>query len=144
MSVESVGDALGRIHRSLRPAGVVVDLQPLRIRSRVEVRDGDRTLEVGRPIADVLFRSLDAAKAALDAVVRDGHFRLVGRTEFETITHYDSVAEWKERRSANRSAVPAKDRPLFERATRLFKGVGPSAEILVRERARALLLVRSA
>jgi len=89
----------------------------------------------------VLFRFIDAAGTATDEAVRSGLLAVVSRTEFETVTHYDSAAEWKERRSANRSAVPEEDRPLFERAERLMKRAGPGAQVLVRERARALLLL---
>jgi SAM-dependent methyltransferase len=87
--------ALKRIHRSLRPDGVLLDLHPQPDRPRIEIWQDGRVELLGhidyeQDIADIL-----NARARLDQVEKDGWYVTYRRMVFELVSHFTSVEDWQ-------------------------------------------------
>ena len=101
-------DVLDNMVRAIRPGGTVLDLQVIRPDPVIET-DGR---VVGKIDGEPLFRSADAAVAAIDALVRDGRLVDEAADEHDVLKHYangpELVADFadKERRLPA-DAVPA-------------------------------------
>lgn len=98
---------LGNMVEAVKPGGMVLDLQVIRPNPTIEV-DGRVVCEIdGEP----LFRTADAATAAVDALIRDGRLVEQAVDDHDVRKHYDSGADLvddfagKERRLPD-SAVP--------------------------------------
>ena len=82
-------DVLGNMVRAVRPGGLVLDLQVIRPDPVVET-DGRVVCEVdGEP----LFRTADAATAAVDALVREGRLAEQAVDDHDVRKHYAGGAE---------------------------------------------------
>ena len=75
---------LGRMVEAVKPGGIVLDLQVIRGNPRVEA-DGQRLCEIdGEP----LFRTADAARAAVDALVATGRLIEQAVDDHDVLKHY--------------------------------------------------------
>lgn len=82
-------DVLGNMLQAIRPGGLVLDLQVIRPDPVVET-DGRVVCKVdGEP----LFRTADAATAAVDALVREGRLVEQAVDDHDVRKHYASGAE---------------------------------------------------
>src|SRR5713101_10095688 len=110
---------------AVKPGGLVLDLQATRPNPRVEV-DGQFICEIdGEP----LFRTADAATAAVDALVAAGRLIEEAHDEHDVLKHYpngpDVVDDWeRSKRGPAPEAVPrlrAIDRPCVTRERCLLR-----------------------
>jgi SAM-dependent methyltransferase len=121
---------LRRFREALVPDGLVLDLQVIRPRPRVEV-DGRVLWEIdGAP----LFERADAARTAVDLLIAEGRLEEEAVDDHDVLIHYESgaalVADWAQKERALPSpAVPS---------LRAFPG-----PCLVRERCRLRRLRRT-
>lgn len=84
MEPEDVGDVLETMVEAVKPGGALLDLQVVRIDARVESR-GRLLCEIdGEP----LFRKLDAARAAIDALVERGRLVEEAIDDHDVLKHY--------------------------------------------------------
>jgi hypothetical protein len=120
---EDVVHVLGNMVGAVRPGGIVLDLQVIRPNPTVEA--GGRALcEVdGEP----LFRTADAATAAVDALVRTGRLTEEAVDDHDVRKHYASGA-------ALVDDFARKERTLPERAVPGLRAL--ERPCLVRERCR--------
>ena len=80
---------LGNMVEAVKPGGMVLDLQVIRPNPTIEV-DGRVVCEIdGEP----LFRTADAATAAVDALIRDGRLVEQEVDDHDVRKHYDSGAD---------------------------------------------------
>jgi hypothetical protein len=80
---------LRNMAEAVKPGGVVLDLQVIRPNPTVEV-DGQAVCEIdGEP----LFRTADAATAAVDAFIDAGRLVEQARDDHDVRKHYESGAE---------------------------------------------------
>ena len=80
---------LGNMVEAVKPGGMVLDLQVIRPNPTIEV-DGRVVCEIdGEP----LFRTADAATAAVDALIRDGRLVEQAVDDHDVRKHYDSGAD---------------------------------------------------
>jgi SAM-dependent methyltransferase len=129
--------ALKRIHRSLRPDGVLLDLHPQPDRPRIEIwQDGHVELlghiDYEQDIADIL-----NARARLDQVEKDGWYVTYRRMVFELVSHFTSVEEWQTHEWWQGYDTRVPEELLDSARRRLDTGGG---EFIVREAIRASLL----
>jgi hypothetical protein len=80
---------LGQMVEAVKPGGLVLDLQVIRPNPIVEA-EGEFLCEIdGEP----LFRSADAATAAVDALVATGHLLAQATDDHDVREHYDDGAD---------------------------------------------------
>ena len=80
---------LGNMVQAVRPGGTVLDLQVIRPNPRVEVGEDLVCVVDGAPV----FRRADAARAAIDALVRCGSLAENAVDDHDVRTHYASGAD---------------------------------------------------
>ncbi|MGH3103796.1 MAG: hypothetical protein ACRDN6_06855 [Gaiellaceae bacterium] len=118
MAPESVVHALRRIHRSLAPEGILLDLRSIPPHEAVEA-DG---VQLGRMDESAFFARADASVAELESLVAEGLFRHEAEVELEILDRFDTAAEALESLLArDHSRVPD------ELAARLREHDGPVA-----------------
>jgi SAM-dependent methyltransferase len=88
---EGVGDALRRIHRALRPGGVLLDVHPRPEPVGYEVRTGGRAVPVGENRAPQAIEKVPRARAALAAAIAGGWFVRERRASFTFARHFAGV-----------------------------------------------------
>lgn len=120
---------LRRLREALVPDGLVLDLQVIRPNPRVEV-DGRVLCEAdGSP----LFRSADAARAAVDLLVGEGLLEEETVDDHDVLQHYDTGAALVEDWEPKLRRLPAEMVPILQTIER---------ECVVRERCRLRRLRR--
>lgn len=118
----------------------MLDIHPQPERSQVEVRVGERSVDVGHLDGSSLISAIHAARKILASTIADGLFVDEEETEFEFLSYFDSIDEWTSYWANSRFAEPVADEPLMEATCALMsQGEG---EILMRELARAVRLKR--
>lgn len=132
-------DALRRIHHSLRPSGVLLDLHPQPEPETVEVWRGETRDLIGHVLDEQDMSDVTQAESRLDLMERDGWFTTETRRTFDLLTHFPSVDEWFTYRSDNDySGVVSED--VESTARRLL--AERDCDLVTREPIRASLLKR--
>jgi hypothetical protein len=99
---------------SIKPGGVALDLQVIRPDPRVEV-DGRLVCEIdGQP----LFRFADAAAAAVDASIAEGHLLEEAVDDHDVRTHYRTGADLVADFAGKERTLPADAVPTVRAITR--------------------------
>ena len=100
-------NVLGNMVQAVRPGGVLLDLQVIRPKPRVEV-DGRVLCEIdGEP----LFRMADAAAAAVDSAVAAGSLLEEARDDHDVLTHYENGTALVEHFAGKLRRIPAQAVP---------------------------------
>jgi hypothetical protein len=131
--------ALRRIHRSLRPDGVLVDLHPQPENTRVEVWQDGLIHPLGQTDLGEDIREILAARGRLELVERRGWFVTERTRFFEMLEHYPSVEDWMTRHALEGYSFGASEELVGSARHLLETGGG---ELIVREPIRASLLRR--
>ena len=131
--------ALRRIHRSLRPEGVLLDLHPQPQQAEAEVWQGGRVERLGHVGEEEDIRDILEARARLDVVEGDGWYVTERQVFFDLLSHFPSAEDWLayQAREGYSSAVSEQ---LLASANRLL--APGDGEFVVREPIRASLLKR--
>lgn len=132
--------ALRQIHRSLAPDGILLDVHPQPVSSRIEIWQDSGTHDLGEIDQEEDNREIEDARAQLELLVEEGLFAPEAAEFFELHEHYDSVASWEEKWAAENYRLFAPP-GMFESATRLLSEGG---ELVIREQVRATRLRRVA
>jgi len=113
-------DVLKRIHRWLRPGGLVLDLQPEPEPPTIEVVEVGvgRTL-LGHIDTTVLAGNIHRARATVTSLVEAGYFERDGSEMFDFRSHSTYVDEWLRHRKARRSTSVVEP-AIIERARNLL------------------------
>lgn len=133
--------ALRQIHHSLSPAGVLLDVHPQPVNSRIEVWQDRRVHELGEIDQHEDHEEIEAARHQLELVVEEGLFAPETSAFFELNEHHDSVASWQERWADEGYRLVAPPH-MFESAQRLLSSRGGA--LVIREPIRATRLRRLA
>ncbi|MGH8923835.1 MAG: hypothetical protein ACRDWA_04195 [Acidimicrobiia bacterium] len=131
--------ALGRIHRSLRSEGVLLDLHPQPENAGVEVWQGGRVERLGHTDQEGDIREILEARARLDLAERDGWYVTKGRRFFDSLSHFPSAEDWLEYQAREGYTGVVSEELLASARDLLATGGG---EFVVREPIRASLLNR--
>lgn len=129
--------ALRRIHRSLRPGGVLLDLHPQPVRGGVEVWQRGRVERLGHVDQQEDIRDILEARARLDLLEGDGWYRTERREFFDLLTHFPTAENWLEYQ-AREGYTGVISEELLATADRLL--AAGEGEFVVREPIRASLL----
>jgi hypothetical protein len=127
--------ALHKIHRLLKPDGILVDIHPPPEPSAIAVRVGAQTISAGWLNDTDDYGDYEAADQALARVTRDGLFTVEREGAFEFVTRADTLAElrayvaeeWENARVDDLTAARIDD---------LMRAPTRNKEILLREAAR--------
>lgn len=133
--------ALRQIHHSLSPDGVLLDVHPQPVNSRIEVWQDGRVHDLGEIDQQEDHREIEDARVQLELLVKDGLFSPETSEFFELHEHHDSVASWRARWADEEYRLVAPPE-MFESAERLLSLGG--GELVIREQVRAIRLRRSA
>jgi hypothetical protein len=131
--------ALRRIHRSLRPEGVLLDLHPQPQHAEVEVWQGGRVESLGQVGQDEDIRDILEARDRLDLVERGGWYVTLRRRFFDLLSHFPSAADWLEYQEREGYSGVVSEELLASADKLLATGNG---EFVVREPIRASVLKR--
>ena len=131
--------ALRRIHRSLRPEGVLLDLHPQPEHAGLEVWQEGRVERLGQVGQEEDIRDILGARDRLDLVEGEGWYVTARRRFFDLLSHFPSAEDWLEyqEREGYRGVVSEE---LLASANRLL--ATGNGEFVVREPIRASLLKR--
>ena len=127
-------DALRRIHRSLRPEGVLVDLHPEPTNSAVEVWQDGRITQLGHIGSEADIRDIVEARLRLDQMEKDGWYAIERRRVFDLLFHFPDVDEWLTYMAEEEPEIELPEE-LVSRARRRLSAV--EGELVIREPARA-------
>ncbi|MGH8937299.1 MAG: hypothetical protein ACRDXD_13730 [Acidimicrobiia bacterium] len=133
--------ALSRIHRSLHPDGVLLDVHPEPENARVEVWEQGRIRPLGGLDGEQDSREIRQARSRLEEAERRGWYVTERQRKFELLVHHRSVDEWLERR-AREGATSIIPEGMLETARHLL--ARGADELVIRERVRAAVLRRGA
>ena len=132
MPSEGVVDALERVHRSLRPGGLLLDVHPQALPSPLELHTNAYAtdlghLEYGPDVIQTLSNS-DEVLASLD---QGGTFRNERDEEFLLLHHFESFAEWQDFMAQEAEYYVPPDSTMIEKIGQglLLKG----AELVLKE-----------
>ena len=131
--------ALSRIHRSLYPDGILLDVHPEPKNASVEVWQEGRITPLGEIDEEQDIREIRQARSKLEETERRGWFVTERRRTFETLIHYPGVDDWLERR-ARESATGIIPAGMLEAARHLL--AEGADELVIRQRVRATVLRR--
>jgi len=131
--------ALRRIHRSLRPEGVLLDLHPQPQHAEVEVWQGGRVERLGHVGQEEDIRDILEARDRLDLVEGEGWYITERRRFFDLLSHFPSAKDWLEYQ-AREGYTGVVSEELLASANRLL--ATGDGEFVVREPIRASLLKR--
>ena len=132
-------DALRRIHFSLRPEGVLLDLHPQPEPAAVEVWHGSRVEHLGHGDQEDDIREILAARVRLDQVEEAGWYVTQRQEFFDLVAHSPTVSDWQEY-EAMEGYSSGLSEELLASAHDLMATEG--GEFIVREPIRASLLRR--
>ena len=130
---------LRQIHRTLAPRGVLLDVHPLPRDVVVEVWHERGRTPVGTLSDATGTPVVNAARAHLRSLVREGLFAVQKHRWFDLRFHFSSVDEWLRRREERGSSVtiPPGVRPRARRLMRSLQGT-----LVLSERVRATAMER--
>jgi hypothetical protein len=136
MPPEGVVDALRKVHRSLRPGGLLLDVRPQPQPSPFEVRTGAGATDLGQlEYSPDFIRTMSNADEALASLDRDGTFRKERKEEFLLLHHFESLAEWQEYMAKEAQYYVPPDATMIEAVGRGLETAG--AELVLKEWVRA-------
>ena len=132
---------LNKVHCSLQAGGVLLDTHAEPENPSIEVRLASGTVvPIGTINASSLISNIHAARASLGQVIAAGRFHPEREVTFEFLTQHASVDGWLAYREQQETTGKLGDE-VIARARQLL-GKSPGM-IVVRERSRALLLLRT-
>lgn len=135
-------DVLKRIHRWLRPDGLLLDVHPEPEQPRVEAVLVDRgSVHLGRIDTSALMGNIHAARAALALAVEQRWFERERSLVFDFVSHFQTVDEWLHHRQ-DRRATSIVDPAIIEQARELLSA-HPRGELRVSEHVLATRFRRS-
>ena len=102
-------NVLGMMVEAVKPGGVVLDLQVIRPKPRVE--SGGRV--VCEYLADELFRKADAAAAAVDALIARDRFFEEAVDDHDVLQHFDDGADLLAELTDPEQSLPAEAIPIL-------------------------------
>jgi hypothetical protein len=137
--LEGVVHALRRIHRSLRPEGVLLDLHPQPEPTAVEVWHEGRVDRIGLLIQEEDINDILEARARLDQVERDGWYVTERQKPFDLLAHFPSAEDWLDYRAREGDSGMVSTELLNSTNRSLAEGGG---ELVIREPIRASVLKR--
>ncbi len=131
--------ALRRIHGSLQPEGLLLDLHPQPERVGVEVWQCGRVERLGHLEDEEDVTDILDARRLLDQVEADGWFLTERRKFFDLLSHFPSTEDWIEyqAREGYTTVIPEE---VLASADRML--ASKDGEFVVREPIRASLLKR--
>jgi hypothetical protein len=130
---------LNKVHCSLRARDVLFDTHPEPENPLIEVRlSGGTVVPIGTIDASALISNIQAARASLGQVIAAGSFHLERELIFEFLGEHASVEAWLAYQQETTGKLG--DEVIARARTLLSKSPGV---IVVRERSRALTLVRT-
>ena len=137
--------ALEEIHRLVKPDGILIDIHPVVESSHVEIHQGGKLDVAGSFTVRQWCIDYEQADEALTEVIQRGLFAVEREGIFDSLTHYDSVAEMRtslkesidkfarDSQSIDEAAPDAE--AIAARAEEMMQAAAPGAELIVRERA---------
>lgn len=131
--------ALRRIHRSLRPEGVLLDLHPQPEHAGVEVWQGGRVERLGHVGQEEDISDILEARARLDLVEGEGWYVTERRRFFDLLSHFPSTEDWLDYQEREGYTGVVSEELLASANRLLATGNG---EFVVREPIRASILKR--
>jgi len=131
--------ALNRIHKSLKPDGLLLDLQPQPKNSRVEIWQDGRIHRLGEIDQREDHLEIEAAMEHLLSFEQVGLFAAERQAFFELLEHHPSVESWQEKWAEEGYRLIAEPE-LLDSAHQLLRAAG--GELVIREPVRAALLRR--
>lgn len=131
--------ALRRIHGSLRPEGVLLDLHPQPEHAGVEVWQGGRVKRLGQVGQEEDIRDILEARDRLDLVEGEGWYITERRRFFDLLSHFPSAEDWLQYQEREGYTATISEELLASAHRLLATGNG---EFVVREPIRASLLKR--
>jgi hypothetical protein len=93
MEYGSMVQALGQIHRLLKPGGRLIDIHPVSEPSPIEIHQNGTIGLVGHLTVRQWCIDFEQADNALTEIVDRGMFTVKQKGMFDTLTYYDSAAE---------------------------------------------------
>ena len=136
MPSEGVVDALRKVHRSLRPGGLLLDIHPQPQPSPIEVRTGAGTTDLGHlEYSPDFIGTMSNADEAMASLNRDGTFRNEREEEFLLLYHFESLVEWQDNMAKEAEYYVPPDATMIEAISRGLATAG--AEMVLREWIRA-------
>ncbi len=125
-------DALRKVHRSLRPGGLLLDVHPQPQPSPFEVRTGAGATDLGQlEYSPDFIRTMSNADEALVSLDQDGTFRNEREEEFLLLHHFESLAEWQDYMAKEAQYYLTPDATMIETIGRGLATAG--AELVLRE-----------
>ena len=118
----------------------MLDIHPQPQQPQIEVRIGERSVDVGSLDVSTFISEIHAARKALDSTIAERFFLKEQETAFEFLYHFDSVDECKSYLVAEAWCETEAEEALIE-TTRDLLSPGPG-EILMRVQMRATRLER--
>ncbi len=142
MPSEGVVDALWKVHRALRPGGVLLDLHPQPRFVQIQVRASTGFAPVGRlEYSSVFFQTIAAADEALASFHTRGSFLNEREREFALLHYLDSIADWETYMTTWGQYYVPPDGPLLKTIHDLFAST--EAPVILKERVQATRLRRA-
>jgi hypothetical protein len=135
--------ALEEIRRLLSPGGVLIDIHPVQVASRIEVISAGRVFH-SEAEPDTSLEDYQQAEGALADVVQRRLFVLESTSEFDLLVHSKSVSELANfvqeanayEQRCKSQAEQVRERELMTRIEKAMREAGAGAEVAIRERAR--------
>lgn len=134
-------DALRHIHQSLVTDGLLLDVHPEPVNSRVEVWQEHRVIELGEIDQAEDNHEIEDARSRLGLLIANGLFVPEVADTFELSEHHDSVTSWQNRWAYEGYRLEAPPE-MLESAEAILSSEG--GELVIREQVRATRLRRLA
>lgn len=131
--------ALRRIHRSLQPGGLLVDLHPQPEPPAVEVWQGSRVERIGHVDEHDDMRGIREARRRLARMEAGGWYVTLRQEFFDLIAHFPSTRAWEQYKIDEGDSASLAPETLARADELMTTGGG---EFIVREPIRASLLER--
>ena len=141
MELEDVVHVLRKVHKALRPRGVLLDIHPVPAHAWVEVVRDSRRKRLGYLDSSTVIERVREARRRRAAVLREGLFVPGPRRYFDWHAHYPSIEDWFRRREEYGSTAAIVIPPEVLRRVRVEMR-RPGTIFVVGERTRATLLTR--
>jgi hypothetical protein len=129
--------ALRIVHNLLRDGGLLIDIHPVAVPRRVEVRIDGETVPVGATVDAARFATYRLADRALSQVVREGLFVPAGREVFTFTVHADTLPDLLAYFAEREWSATFERRPtvleesIRQRITHLYREPGGRKEIVL-------------
>ena len=140
MALEGVVDALRKVHGSLRPDGLMLDVRPVPLKWEVETLADGASVAIGRLGEPGFGSDTRIVEDALTAVVASGHFVTEREKSFEVGQHCDGIEDFREFLDNRKGTIGPQPQMLRRAGVLLADGRG---EVVVKRPMRATLLRRT-